>query len=330
MTLIQRKISDKMLMYEAILRRLDPNHIDYGQILTHYRNAKKGYLGELRADREWKDMQLFQKHYLFHSFESINQFGHSHQIDTLFLCNQFILVMETKDIGGRIDFDEKTGQLIQTRKDGNKLVYNSPTDQVKRHKAFIELELMKIGINLPVIPIVVFTDASAFIGNIPESIDVFRLTNLRSKLEKLFQMYPKVVNNQQVDYVKEHFECCFHPVTLKRNYPNLPLIKGVICSNCHLQMQHNRKVFYCANCGKKTTNSIYEVLHDYRLLYKEWITNQQFREYVGIESIYTASNMLRKLGLSYTGKYKDRKYFIPHNILDKASKFKNEASIFEN
>ncbi len=35
MILIQRKISDKMLMYEAILKRLDPNHLDYGHILTH-------------------------------------------------------------------------------------------------------------------------------------------------------------------------------------------------------------------------------------------------------------------------------------------------------
>ncbi|WP_431029142.1 nuclease-related domain-containing protein [Lysinibacillus sp. LZ02] len=53
---------------------------------------------------------------------------------TLFVSTHFVLVIETKDIGGQIDFDDKVRQMIQTKADGTKMVYENPTDQVLRHR----------------------------------------------------------------------------------------------------------------------------------------------------------------------------------------------------
>ena len=112
MIVLERRIPDQLLMYEALLRRMD---VDDRELLLKYQNLKKGYYGELRADREWKDMHIQREHYLFYSFEAKNQFGHTFQMDTLFMCRHFILVMESKDIGGRLDF---TIQLDNLHKRG--------------------------------------------------------------------------------------------------------------------------------------------------------------------------------------------------------------------
>jgi len=311
---LERRIPDQLLMYEALLRRMDR---EYGDIVLKYQNLKKGYYGELRADREWKDMHIQREHYLFYSFEAKNQFGHTFQMDTLFMCRHFILVMESKDIGGRLDFDDTTRQFTQTRANGEVLSFSNPIDQVLRHQAFVQDELMKIGVSLPVVPVVVITDSSTIIGSKSKEVSVFNITGLRSKLEKLFERYPQVLSNGQLGYVKDHFVSCYTKLPIKRNYPPLLLLRGAICTTCRKQMVHVRRCFQCVACGVKNSRGMYEAMHDYRLLYKEWITNSEFRDYMGISTVYTASKMLKRMNLPHTGANKNRRYFIPEDILER-------------
>ncbi|WP_431029143.1 hypothetical protein [Lysinibacillus sp. LZ02] len=179
---------------------------------------------------------------------------------------------------------------------------------------------MKIGIDVPVVPVIVFTDPKTWIATPTQEVDVFRLSGLRSKVSRLFEQYPAALGEELLDYVKEHFIACYQKLVLKRIYPKVSVLKGVVCIGCRVQMRHERKGFRCMQCGTKTMNGIYEALHDYRLLYNDWITNQEFRDFLGVESIYTASRMLSKLGIDYMGNFKNRKYVIPPNILEMASK----------
>ena len=148
--------------------------------------------------------------------------------------------MESKDIGGRLDFDDTIRQFTQTRASGEVLSYSNPVDQVLRHQAFVRDELMKIGISIPIVPAVVITDSSTIIGSKSKEVNVFNITGLRSKLEKLFERYPQVLSNEQLDYVKDHFISCYTRLPLKRNYPSVPLLPGVVCATCRKQMVHVR------------------------------------------------------------------------------------------
>ena len=234
-------------------------------------------------------------------------------------------MMESKDIGGTIDFDDKTRQFTQTRMDGTKVVFSNPVDQVLRHKAFVELELMKLGISIPIIAVITITDPSTMFGATSQEVDVFSITGLRSKLVKLFNQFPEVLSEQQLDYVKEHFMLCYKKQELNRKYPNVPLLKGVLCNACKAQMIHERKGFRCVRCGNKNSLGIYEAMHDYRLLYKDWITNSEFCDYVGVESMHTATKMLKRMDLKGVGEKRYRKYLIPRDILDKANRIQNKA-----
>lgn len=314
MLIFERKESEKLKMYEILLRRMDLQHEQFESIRILYRNARKGFLGELRADREWCELDIQPKHFLFHSYESWNRIGHSHQIDTLFLCSRFIVIMEAKDIGGRIDFDEERRQMIQTRADDTKMVYAHPGDQVLRHKAFIEAEILKIGISIPVIPIIVFTDAKTWIASSVNEVDIFRLNGLRQKLNLLFQKHEEVLNDDQLEKVKDHFIRSYRDIELRRQYSNIPLVQGIVCENCRMRMVHERKSFRCPGCNMKRMDGIDEAIQDYRLLYKDWITNSEFRNFMGVESIQTANKMLKRLGLRAEGGNRNRKYYIPAKI----------------
>ena len=51
------------------------------------------------------------------------------------------------------------------------------------------------------------------------------------------------------------------------------------------------------------------------LLFSDCITNQQFREFVGIESMQVASKILSRLGFEKIGDKRGRFYIIPEDCL---------------
>ncbi|MFJ7407801.1 MULTISPECIES: nuclease-related domain-containing protein [unclassified Lysinibacillus] len=50
--------------------------------------------------------------FVLHNLVLANAVKHSHQLDTLFICNHFILVVEIKNISGKLDFDGITYQSL--------------------------------------------------------------------------------------------------------------------------------------------------------------------------------------------------------------------------
>lgn len=95
-----RSMPDKLSVLEALLRRLPPRDFQYEYFQDMYKRMKIGYEGELRVEREWKEIDIPGKYYLIHDFEAENEQGHSHQIDAIFLCQQFMLLVEIKNISG--------------------------------------------------------------------------------------------------------------------------------------------------------------------------------------------------------------------------------------
>lgn len=68
----------------------------------------RGFEGENRIDRVWSEIMVPFKPYLFHNYETENEVNYSQQIDTKFLCQTFILLVEIKNIGGQIDLTKRS------------------------------------------------------------------------------------------------------------------------------------------------------------------------------------------------------------------------------
>ena len=180
----------------------------YENIQKHAKNITAGYHGELRVDREWEDIRLDKAHLLLHDFEGYNNQGFSHQIDTIFICPYFILVVEIKNIAGRIDLDEDKHQLIRTKKDGQQESFSNPIDQVERHVSFVQQLVRQRQITIPIIPAIISANPHAIIGKTPPQFLIFNVSGLRKKLQQLFEKYPtKMISTEQLNCITSSYFC---------------------------------------------------------------------------------------------------------------------------
>lgn len=313
MIVMARNMPDYLLYLETLLQRNSQDTSLY----ELYQRTKVGYLGESRVDREWADIFLEQKHYLFHDYQITNLANFTHQIDTIFICQSFVLLLEVKHIMGRLDFESRTHQFIRTKSDGTQDVYRNPIDQIERHRLFIEILLRKWGIRLPVIPAIIMTSASSHIGMTPPQYLIFHVTGLRTKLQQIFKKYSPTITSEQLTSLKELLLANYERKPFSR--PAIPpeTVLGAICPHCQptVRLQHWRgKSFQCPYCTKRFDDAILTGLHDYKILFGERLTNRTFREFFGIADVKVAGNLLAQLNLEGIGERKKREYIIPESV----------------
>ena len=145
---------------------------------------------------------------------------------------------------------------------------------------------------------------------------IFHLTGLRRYINNLFSKYP--ARDVELAQVSNRLLGLIHRHPPKRRITDTNrLKKGVLCVKCDFKswMDYQNRSWCCRTCGTRDKNALRWALHDYRLLIGERITNQQFREFVGIESMQVASKILSRLGFEKIGDKRGRFYIIPEDCL---------------
>ena len=109
----ERTYPIRLLMYEALMERILPNHPKIPLIEQDYKAWRAGYKGELQTDYRLS----FLPEKGFHIFRDLRlQDEKWHfQIDTLILTLRYILLIETKAYSGTLFFDKHSEQMIQTK-----------------------------------------------------------------------------------------------------------------------------------------------------------------------------------------------------------------------
>ena len=307
----KRKTPEQLAYYEVLLRRGEK--VDEG-VRQKFFHLRAGLIGERRVDREWKELKI--THELYHDFTCVNEFGHTHQIDTLFVCKHFILVVEVKNVSGRIDFDDQRRQFIRTKEDGSLESFMNPVDQVKRHREILENEALSWPEHVPIEAVIVIANTSTIIGRVSSEVPIFNVSGLRSKVYELVKKYEHISFN--IRTVRSYLEALYHPLKRQVNLLDVPIRKGVLCERCNDVMIHSGSVrsFICTKCGWRDRDMIAlrNAMYDYRVLYSEGISNKAFRDFVGIENVSTANKTLKRLFEKSKGKTKGKVYIIPPNI----------------
>ena len=101
--------------------------------------------------------------FVLHNLMLMNSAQHSHQLDTLFICTNFMLVVEIKNINGRLDFDDITHQCIRTKPDGTVEGFPNALTQTQRHMQF--LKVISQNYSLPIEGAVIIANPSAIIAS---------------------------------------------------------------------------------------------------------------------------------------------------------------------
>lgn len=320
MIMWKRSVPDTIPILESILRRLSYEEGDYSRFEEKLTREKSGFYGEQRLDREWLDFEMECSFRLLNGLKFENEANFTHQIDTIFICPYFIFVVESKYIAGRLDINMQTNQCIRTRPNGVVEGFTNPVDQVKRHAGFVKNFLREVGVRLPVECGVVLTNPNSIIGkvNAPD-VYVFQVSGLRHKMDQLFARYREpVIDDLQMQAIGEELISRRKDGSSWRPKTDLSkLQKGVLCTHCYggVQMHYKNGKWGCSRCGNIDGMAFYEALNDYRLLWGEWISNSEFREFFGISPEKTAYRLLKQLDLASKGNFKDRVYHIPADIL---------------
>ncbi|MFJ8234798.1 nuclease-related domain-containing protein [Ureibacillus sp. NPDC094379] len=200
-------------------------------------------------------MKIPTEFYLYHNYETENEVGHIHQIDSIFLCPHFILLLEIKNIAGRIDFDQNKHQLIRTRLDGTHEGFFNPIDQIERHVKFFRHKLTDWSIELPIEYCIVFTQQSTLIGAVPPNVPIFHVSGLYTRVENLFKKYPiKSISKEQLALIHNKVLTMYSRKHWKPNIETSRFRKGALCKECKGQagMIYKRGRFICPVCGFKS------------------------------------------------------------------------------
>lgn len=116
MIIKERPIPYIILLLEALLRRIPKNHTKRLQIENDLNKWWASYRGEQSVDYHL-DILPKDDVSILHS-PRLNNNQNYFQIDTLLLFTKLIIIIEIKTFSGKVYFDKKNNQVIQTKDGG--------------------------------------------------------------------------------------------------------------------------------------------------------------------------------------------------------------------
>ncbi|WP_243388543.1 nuclease-related domain-containing protein [Bacillus kexueae] len=315
MILKERKKPIKLLALEALFRRIPQDHIKKECIESELIKRKAGYKGERNLDFHLSycdlddalilnDVRLIIKNSPF-------------QVDTIIIFPHFILLIESKYYMGTLTFDDHFKQMRRIIGDDEE-AYLHPVLQVQRHSMLFRQWLLLKNIPIPTVEfVVVMSNPSVVLksGETELSRNIIRIDSLYHFINDLKRnnstaTISKVMRGKMANLIlQNHAE--HHPDILNQfQIQPRDIICGVQCPHCKfIPMQRKRKKWYCTRCHEYSTNAHYEAINDYFLLFKNYITNQEGRDFLKVDSRYVVKRLLRSLNLEERGETSGRKYY---------------------
>ncbi|NLP49407.1 nuclease-related domain-containing protein [Bacillus sp. RO1] len=319
MIIKEREKPLKLLAHEAAMRRVPKHHPKYPQIEKEYFRLHYGYLGEKAMDY-FSSFLPHENYKILHGLRIPDSKDRYFQMDSLLITPTHCLILDSKYIKGKLEFDEDTGMLIRHHEDSHERV-GDPLAQLARHK--MQLSGLIDKLRLPPISIetqVVISHKSATLFNKSPTLlnKIVFHTNLPTRIQaishthKITRFSAKETNKLVKVLLNRHKDDSTFNLMVYYGLHSSDFIKGVICINCsHAPMKKHYKKWTCAACGHTEMDPISRTIKDYPLLgLGNTITNKQFREFVCIPSISIASKSLFTLNLQHKGNNKGRIYFL--------------------
>lgn len=297
----------KLLQTASLVRRLPMSHADFPYWQDQLSLTIAGNYGETMVQKFLQEVSV--SYALLQNLYTVGSANSSHEMDCIFICPHFVLVLEVKNITGTIDIDMDTGQLIRTKSDGTIERFVNPVLQVNRHLKFLNAILPHVT----VMKGVVFSNKQAYLRNIPKHEPIFHLQRLVPFIEEFVERF----KDAQLDVAKiyHHLDSLRIPNLLEIRFTSTDFIRGVFCPACtgRVIMHFQHGTFVCPRCKLRNKDAFFIALAEYRLLCGETITNQAFREWCGVKDRYSSNRLLKQF--QKIGQYKGTVYEIPEQIL---------------
>jgi hypothetical protein len=315
------KVPYNVLQRVALLRRSSPRHPMRIEIVKDLKRYLKGYYGE-RECCHYLSFLPEDRYLIFHGLCLKDK--KDFQMDVLLLSRNFALIIEVKNISGKLIFNKGSNQVIQEYKN-EKIGLPNPIYQVKRHRIQLMNWLIRNKMKmLPVEHLVVISKTSTIIETTPDNIPFFnQLIFAEALIEKILELEKKYPNQHltgdELSFLSDTLmEAHIEKIPdILQEYKISPseLILGVQCPCCNMIMKYISGKWRCISCNHMSKDAHLQALHDYFLLIGTTITRKEFRTFLQMESDIKAKYLLSSLNLALTGSKRGAKYNLPFRCI---------------
>ena len=305
----------------ALLQRMPKDHPMRPIVEKDLRLWLKGYYGE-RNVAYYLSFLPEDEYYIFHGLRLKDK--SSFQMDLLLISSKFALIIEVKNISGKLKF--KKGSDLMTR-ELNDLEegMDNPIQQVKRHHLqfnnWLRFHQFK---GIPVEHLVVISKTSTIVETTPDNLQIFQkliyAEALLDKIKELEVKYskPRITKKTQTQLsdtlLKEH-KIEIPDVLQKYNLSQSDIKPGVQCPNCSkFEMEYISASWRCSKCKFTSKKAHLAAINDFFLILNQSITRKQLAKFLKMDPI-KARNILLTLNLPSTGTKRSTKYFLPKNCI---------------
>lgn len=315
----ERKIPEINLQLEALLKRRSEATPGRERILAEYNKRNAGIKGEQKLD--YYLSYLDEKEYLIFHGLRLKTENYYFQIDTLLLTSRVAYILEVKYWPGTITFDPDYDQLVRTLNEKDE-AFQDPLSQAEHQRRQLKKWLCAHGFpQLPIEFSVVFSHPSTIIKSTSKSAyickKVFHSHRLIKKINDYEQNYTSEKLTQKE--IKKLSRLLFKSHVDKKidilkffNISQSEVLTGVHCPECSaLPMIFYWGKWHCPTCKATSATAHHQAVRDYFLLVKPTMTNAEFRSFTHIDQVNTATKLLIKMGLPYSGEKRHRVYLKP-------------------
>lgn len=284
--------SPEYMGMSTLIKRLPLNHSLQEKVLTNLKNKEAGDQGEKYVFDFLQTLQFPMPSYLLHNitFSSFTQI----QIDILMVTKFFIILMEVKNIKGKLRFTKNPGQLIRENDDGTFETFTNPEIQLEQYADGLSDFLLTANHPIPIYPVIVFAYNNVRVLQPPEHKPIIISREIPNFIKTIPQ--PKrEFDAIEITNLILQFNTNKQPFPMCHYYSLNPheLLKGVICPNCQQSfMDKQKRTWYCPKCHHRSANAHMQALKDYRMLISNEINIKQCQEFLRLKDRYEAWRIL--------------------------------------
>lgn len=317
MIIKHRRKPAKIAGYEALLKRLPIYHPKKEVIEDLMRSSNAGFGGEERLDHLLK---YFDPNYQYLIIQDLSISPNVEiQIDTVLLTQSCVVLLEVKNISGRLRFSVNPSALHQTTSNGKERAYKSPLVQMEVIKWKFERLMKNLNYSLPIDTIIVIAYPNQIVdytppGSIIWSADevMIRLQNYNMPQEQITTDELRKLGQQLLKVSAE-----YNPFPLAPKFDISPeeIQKGVLCPSCkYTKMNKVKRSWQCPACDLRSSDAHHQALEEWFMLIKPSITAAECKEFLELEYLSTARNILNHPFYKKVSNTKMRKYYMEKKV----------------
>lgn len=289
---------------QLLNRRLHESHEMKELIHSKMHMALAGIHGEVRVDGVFSKYSFPFEYVVLHdvSLESYGKF----QIDTVFFTQYFAVVLESKNIGGKLSFKQNPSQLERVNEEGKVDVFESPEVQIERNIFLLDEWLKQHGVTIPVFGVIVLTNSKVRVIEPPTKYNAILHQTIPIYLRNIPRerryISRKELHKLSTEILKSHKTYFPYPMCNRWGINPNDLQTGVCCEKCEMfGMVKRKNGWNCIRCGHVDRLVHEKAIREWFVLIGDTINNRQCRKFLHINSHHVASRLLQSMDLIRTG-----------------------------